>query len=443
VRSSKLVGAPPAAPTATARGKADKEAAAYYDSGRKTFWSKNTRGEWIEYTEGSLRRYLKSRGFSQGTPEGELISPLDLETLRIQQADDVHFAGALAGFPIGLYDVCGSRVLVTKGPTLISPKKGECPLLRDLLQQLLGDQAVYLWGWLKSAVRSLVAGPPFRPGQVLAIAGPAGCGKSLLQGIITELLGGRVAKPYRYLIGDTSFNSELFSAEHLAIEDEAASTDLRTRRHFGSQVKNLLVNEVQSFHAKGRQAISLTPFWRVSCTLNDEPENLMVLPPLDESLRDKLILLRASPVEYPFASDDLEQRKAYRVALSAELPAFMAALSAWRIPRDLVDKRYGVTAYQNPELLQELDALAPEYKLMSLIDGSSIWPLDVGAWTGTATELERALRQEDKTGEVARLLSYNTACGVFLGRLRLRCPARLAKKSGGGHTTIWTIKREG
>jgi hypothetical protein len=37
----------------------------------------------------------------------------------------------------------------------------------------------------------------------------------------------------------------------------------------------------------------LKPFWRLSITLNDEPENLLILPPLDESLGDKIMLLRA------------------------------------------------------------------------------------------------------------------------------------------------------
>jgi len=35
------------------------------------------------------------------------------------------------------------------------------------------------------------------------------------------------------MIGATTFNSELFRAEHLMIEDEVFSRDLRHRRSFG------------------------------------------------------------------------------------------------------------------------------------------------------------------------------------------------------------------
>ena len=59
-------------------------------------------------------------------------------------------------------------------------------------------------------------------------------GKSRLQNLITPLLGGRVANPYHYMTGKSNFNSELFGAEHLMIEDEPASTRIEARRNTGS-----------------------------------------------------------------------------------------------------------------------------------------------------------------------------------------------------------------
>jgi len=53
-----------------------------------------------------------------------------------------------------------------------------------------------------------------------------------MQKILTPILGGRAARPYRYMIGTTDFNSDLFLAEHLMIEDEAAATDISSRKHF-------------------------------------------------------------------------------------------------------------------------------------------------------------------------------------------------------------------
>lgn len=415
----------------------------FYDSGRKTYWLPNTRGEWMDVTTASLRLFLRNAGmsgeFTKGDPNP--LTPLEQEMFRIQHNCDVHYAGPLAGYPVGLYDVGGNRVLVTRGRKTVEPRKGRWPVLSKFLIQLLGDQRTHVLCWLKAAVEALQAGPPFRPGQMLALAGPAGCGKSLLQGLITELLGGRTSKPYRYLTGQTAFNSDLFTAEHLAIEDEAASTDLRTRRMFGAQLKNLIVNETQSFHAKGRDALTLTPFWRVSVTLNDEPENLMVLPPLDDSLKDKVLLLRAHPTKLPFGKDDLDGRRDFRAELSKELPEMLYDLFRMQVPTQLADQRYGVKAYHDPGLLEALEDLAPEHRLLQLCDGLGLFSDFAPAWEGTAAELERQLREKDKTGEVGRLLNFNSACGMYLGRLKKKYPGRVSNRREHSGRQKWKIEK--
>jgi hypothetical protein len=425
-------------------GKPKKQAdcTVYYDAPKRTFWARNDRGEWTEYPTTHIRLVLLSDGVSNQLKEGDVMSDFEMMLMQIRSCHDVRWAGQLAGFQPGVYDVCKKRILVTTGPTLIQPKKGDWPLLREFMGQLLGINVEVLWGWLKCGLRSMKAGPPFRPGQALAIAGPAGCGKSLMQGLITEIFGGRSAKPYRYLSGETTFNGELVSAEHLAIEDEAASTDLRTRRYFGSQLKNLIANEVVSFHQKGCEAMSVTPFWRVSITLNDEAENLMVLPPLDESLKDKIILLRAWHATMPFDNDDLKGRSEFRAKLSAELPGFLHWLSIWKIPTKMQDKRFGIRAFQDPELLGELENLQPEFRLLELIDTLAIWEPGNSVWRGTATELRRELEDKDKRGEVSRLLSYNTACGVYLGRIAKQMPKRVNKKKDAENRYIWEIHRQ-
>jgi hypothetical protein len=413
----------------------------YYDAPKRKFWAHNDRQELVEYPATHIRLMLIEAGVSPQQAPGEVMNPVEANFLRIRQKNDVNWSGALAGYKPGVYDICGTRILITSGPKIIRAARGPWPTIKDLLGQLLGDQVEHVYGWLKSALRALHHGPPWRPGQALAIAGPAGCGKSLLQSMFTEILGGRVAKPYRYLSGETPFNGDLIAAEHLAIEDDAESTDLRTRRHFGSQLKGLIANSVTSFHPKGGQAMSLTPFWRVSITLNDEPENLMVLPPLDSGLKDKIFLLRAWMTTLPFANDNLTERTRYRQKLTEELPAFIHFLQTWRIPTKWKDQRYGVKAWQNAELLYELQTLQPEFRLLELIERLHVWHIDAQVWEGTAIELERELRDKDKRGEVDRLITFNSAVGTYLGRLVKCFPERIMRKRGENNTTIWQIKR--
>ena len=134
------------------------------------------------------------------------------------------------------------------------------------------------------------------------------------------------------------------------------------------QSKNITVNDWQRCHAKNRVAISLAPFWRLTVAVNDEPENLMVLPPIDESIEDKIIILRASRFQMPMPTATIEQRKAFWQKLVDELPAFLAFLFQWEIPSKLVSARFDVTHFHHPDILQAIDNLAPESRLLRLID---------------------------------------------------------------------------
>ena len=195
----------------------------FYDHTQKFYWTLNSRGGWITVDEGSVRRMLKAAGYSVKS-DGETPSEIDKLFVRIQRENDIAYAGALAGYRVGIWDVCGQRILVTSSPIFIQPKKGELPILRRLSEGLLEDergnreQIEIFYSWLKLATEALRAGV-IRPGQCMVIAGPKDCGKSLVKSLITLTLGGRESFPYQFFMGMTQFNSHLFGAEHLVVDD--------------------------------------------------------------------------------------------------------------------------------------------------------------------------------------------------------------------------------
>jgi hypothetical protein len=431
-----------------------KQVTVFYDSARKCYWIQNARNNWMEINETALKRYLCEAGYWSQRFHGEALSEVDAKIIEVQRHHDVNLAGPLAGYRSGLIEMCGNRILVTTAPKLILPQPGDCPLMETLLDNLFHlpeiDQRPYVKGWIKCAVESLSSGQ-FRPGQALVMAGERGSGKSLLQNIYTEILGGRSAKPHRYMTGATEFNGELFGAEHLCIEDDVASTQLQMRRTFGSRIKEFTVNRDQSWHAKNRQAMTLRPFWRLSISLNDEPENLLILPPLDESLVDKMMLLKAQKRPLPMPTDTLEQREAFWKALIAELPAFIWQLMRWEIPLELRCPRFGIKHYHHPELLAGIETLAPESRLLSLIDAVLFPPEDeeVGRLRvrrdkpaviiRSAIEIERALLGSHTFArEATQLLSWSGATGTYLGRLASKRPDRL-KGVRKAQTRLWQI----
>jgi hypothetical protein len=328
-----------------------KRIESWFEHNAGVYWLPSKRGNYIKYNETGLKRCLKAAGFLSKPYGQQRISEMDSEILRIQDEQNVDYAGPFAGYPTGICNQYENRVLVTEARNVIAPAPGTWAVLSQLFENLFKDpgyrdQRPFIFGWIKTAIECLSQGQ-FRPGQLLVIAGERDCGKSLCQNLITKLFGGRAARPYRYMSGQTTFNGDLIGAEHLIIEDDAGSTDIRVRRQFGSKIKELTVNELQSCHPKHCNAFPARLFWRVSASLNCEPENLATLPPLDDSLLDKIILLKALKHDLPMKTRTHAEREAFWNTMMAELPAFIDYLLKWKIPVELESPRFGITHYHH------------------------------------------------------------------------------------------------
>jgi len=416
----------------------------YYDPHAKEYILKNQRGTWLRQTESQLKRRFKMVGVRTSPPKGEIISDADPLIQDIQDHRDLHYAGALAGWRDGYYEQTATRFLVTESPTIIEPVKGEWPVFREFMENLLGDpdhdQLPVFLGWLQIAYKALYEFR-HRPGQAMVIAGPRDCGKSFMQKILTPILGGRAARPYRYMIGTTDFNSDLFLGEHLMIEDEAAATDIRSRKHFGAQLKQFVANDEHRQHAKNKNAYALLrPFWRVTITLNEDPEDMMVLPPLVDGVEDKVIILRAKQCKMPMPTRTEAERTAFRSVIISELPAFLHwLLYEFKLDKSLQHDRFGVVAWHHPALVKAIDELSPEFRLLQLIDGNLF---DVNAvWTGTSAELEAALTDSELScyREANKLLHYGNSCGTYMSRLAKKVPERVQKGKRGNNGREWVI----
>jgi len=413
----------------------------WFDASTNNFWRFAEEAGWIQYTETQFRRYLKYSGYHDSKERTATATVVEKLLVRIQHNRRVDFAGELSGYEVGLQEMCGRRILISRARAAILPRKGEWNTVKAMIAQLLGAQQTRFYAWVKSSFDALAQGFPWRPGQMLAIAGPAGCGKSLLQNFLTEAFGGRSCKPYSYLSGESQFNGPFFGSEHWMIEDDAASTDIRTRRCFGAMLKNVIVNQVQNYRAMYKPSLSVTPYIRLTMSLNDNPESLMVLPPLEDDIVDKVILLKAEPIAIPGDGKDPNCRAKFWSKLLKELPCFLFAMDRWNVPEAMRDVRYGVKAWQNPELIRQLDSLAPESSLLEWIDTCGVWSATRSELTGLSHEILAELRKKDNRGELERMLHWPKAFGVYLGRLAKKTKDRVSGKEGKGHQTIWTIKK--
>ena len=144
------------------------------------------------------------------------------------------------------------------------------------------------------------------------------------------------------------------------IEDEECSTDIRSRNKLKARIKEITVNQTQSCHPKGREAVILSPFWRLTISLNDQDENLMVLPPITDDFADKIILLRCARPLAGFPTGTPQLRLAFWRRLTSELPAFIHHLNGWQVPPELADQRFGIRHFHHPDLLSALENLMQE-----------------------------------------------------------------------------------
>jgi hypothetical protein len=278
----------------------------------------------------------------------------------------VEWAGEVAGYKAGVHEFETKKFLVTRGPTIIAARKGICPKIWNIIEGMLGEvQTRYFLGWLKVARESLSQGVP-KPGQILILCGPPNCGKSFTQKlIITPMLGGRNAKCYDYMSGATRFNDDLAAAEHWTLDDEIPLNDPRARKAVGHHFTKVASHDNLRAEAKYMPARSLPQFRRLSVSCNDTEQHIKVLPPLDDLLREKVMLLKVHRFEYNWPKS-AENWLAFEDILSSEYEAFAYDLEHHRIAPELCDQRYGIKSYQDPELLEILAGTVRDFEAMEL-----------------------------------------------------------------------------
>jgi len=398
----------------------------FYDGTR---YHLDTAREFVPMDQKSASRHMKGWGHHHSEIEAALCT--------IQTERHIHFAGPLAGHPRGLHTAGGVKLLATVSPEIIEAAPGKWPTLRAVLEGLLADseagsvQVETFLAWLKIARESLVSNRR-RPGQALALAGPRGCGKSLLIDIAEAALGGRRANPYAYFTGRTNFNADLAGAELLAVDDEAGSSDIRSRRTLAANIKACLFAGAVRIEGKGKTAFTFRPCWRMLMALNDEPEALLVLPPITEDIGDKITLLRCHKRPLPMPAHTLDEREAFFAQLIAELPGMLASLEAWEIPNELTEERCGVRAFHHPAILASLHELSPEGHLSGIIDTAAAAGGIALPWTGTAAELKSLLCFESSTARDAEKLlgGWHAATGSYLAKLEGTRVERLPMLNG-------------
>lgn len=411
----------------------------YWHAKDRNFWWKNSRGIYEPHVQDDLSNELKWLGVpnEEKTGKGRFHPHVaTLRRIRAEQAVDVVAEPALAGFMAGVHEINGYRVLVPRSPAIPQPVKGEFPVLHKLLSEFSGAgidpdaETQYLaWSMDIGQFTKSVRANKTRFVHGLVFVGAPGVGKSFLQEVIISMcLGGKKVKAEAYFTTDTEFTAGNFAAEHLMVADGLRKTDRDSRRLLTDKIKNIVTGQAHSYHAKGKTDISLSARWLLTFSAN-AGELIGTLPVIDEDSADKICLFKIYPGTFPDMGRE-EEYERFMDAIRAEIPAYLHFCENLVVPDSLREKRprFGYEAFHHPEILAQLNDMAPETSVLEEI----IQAYPLGFIELLASKVREDLLNRltgTRQAELAKLIKTSNYLGTLLGRLKRRYPGVI---SGGG-----------
>lgn len=282
-------------------------------------------------------------------------------------------------------------------------------------------KSVYL-AWLQRFYASGLAGKLLK-GQAMFLAGGVGKGKSLLSAKICGTLMGGHADASHFLMSDSNFNKELLEVALWNIDDAVAANDPQAHQKFSEMVKRAVANPFFTYRAMYRDGLKTEWHGRVLCTLNDDASSIRILPNLDSSIEDKIIVLAFAEGKRDFPDwGELDE------IVSRELPYFARWLLDWTPPAEIHgDKRFGTNAYIHDGLRVKSLHAGGVSDLLELIDlwlrrnGAELRDrFKTGKWVGSSSAWLAEMSTDDALRPLVSKFTAKQVGKKFVEASRIR-----------------------
>ena len=144
-----------------------------YERKTEKYWQQDVVGIWQGAVHGQAMRLCAAAGLSRRPPKGGGLSAAEAHLVQISQEAAIDYAGPLAGYPAGVYNFSGHKILVTRGFKLIEPEEGEWETLKAIVNGMFGpEQKHYLYATLKYGYEAY-RGMSSQPVPMITLCGPA------------------------------------------------------------------------------------------------------------------------------------------------------------------------------------------------------------------------------------------------------------------------------
>jgi hypothetical protein len=329
----------------------------WYD-GKMYWW--NVDDMWVARNKDDSMMHLTNQGVTSKTSGKEVISKAGKILCGVQDVRRVDYAAPLLFEKGEVVDINGEKVLnISRREAMIEANvtdpenTGHFPWIWGFVSHIFvqpdGDnsQMDYFLAWFQRLWVSARNKQLFQ-GQMLVLAGAAGQGKTFASRcIIGAALGGSVDAS-DILQGKTNFNKQAAETCIWRVDDAAGSTNRSDALKFGDTLKRHVANPIAVYHPKFRDAVEFPWRGRIVLTCNTDPNSLAILPSLDNTFEDKIMMLKFGNYAPHFKTSH-----EHEAMVANELPFFLAWLKQWKAPDYVMGKnnRFGVLSYHHSELV--------------------------------------------------------------------------------------------
>lgn len=343
----------------------------WYD-GQKYLSRNPVRDEWMIQGTGDVTLNVAGTYGLLKSPDkkGEL-SPVERILHQVQLHKGVKGFANFVHRPEGEITSQGQRYMNISKVKVMEPsgESGEWgerfPWLAQYMDGLLTDshQKDILLAWWKHYYEGAREQSPTR-GQVMIIAGPQACGKTLFNTrVLAPSVGGGIEASDFYINGD-EFGATYFSYGLHMVDDGEPGRHPNAQKATAARYKKTAASTLFTVNQKNEKRVSIEWSGRVCVTMNSDPESLKTMPELQQTLEDKLIVLKASePSDWFTDSENMEGQ------IKDELPHLLQWLVDWTPPEEVVsDSRYGVISHCDSSLRHDMEVDNADSIFLELLD---------------------------------------------------------------------------
>jgi len=382
--------------------------------GRK-YWMKSASGAWVDLQKEDFQLRLRLAGFSlKPLKEGHPATEIDEVMAHVQDHRRVHGPAPFVFNFDDVVDYNRKKFLNTSADKRVMEPAtdgdpAKWPHLFDWWNSWLDEPraANFFFTWLQRFYRGAYEGG-LRSGHTVIMAGANDLGKSLFSLYVMPKIFGGGEDAGRYLTGKEQTNQALSEVAVWQVDDNTSTASQNEKRRFSEMIKKITASPKITVRVMYANPVDIERRGRIILTTNTDADSLTILPNLDGTILDKLLIFRMNDAHTPWFRDKKDDREIQGI-LDREMPYMLRWLLDSYTPPDYVTKgassRYGMNTYHHSGIISFSKDMAPEQRYTEMIE--LWWQVRGGKdpWEGTVSALLSELAQYEEIAMLTRELT--------------------------------------